>query len=84
MSLNISKILCMSFFLLLFLSGCATLKSDFEQAKRIDSIQAYDEFLKKYPNSEFSNQALIRMEELLKIQEKIQAEEEKKREEKKK
>jgi len=48
--------------------GCSTVKSDFEKTRRIDSVRAYDLFLKFHPNSEYSDEARRCKEELLRIQ----------------
>jgi hypothetical protein len=45
--------------------GCATLKGDFEKAKKEDSVESYEEFLSKHPVSEYSTQATSRLEELI-------------------
>jgi len=50
------------------LVGCATAKSDFARARRLDSVQAYDQFLQRYPTSEFSRTASERRKELLRLQ----------------
>jgi len=42
--------------------GCATTKSDWEKAQRLNTIEAYQEFLRKYPNSEFTSDAKKKME----------------------
>jgi outer membrane protein assembly factor BamD (BamD/ComL family) len=45
--------------------GCATLKGDFEKARKEDSITSYEEFLSKHPVSEYTTQATSRLEELI-------------------
>jgi len=50
-------------FMILF-SACATMKGNFEKARRTDNIRAYQEFLAKHPESEFSQQVKLRIEEL--------------------
>ena len=49
---------------LLFLVGCATPKKDWEKAQRLNTIEAYEEFLQKHPDSEFAYEAKHKIEEL--------------------
>jgi len=51
-------------FLIVVISGCATASSAFKSAKQEDTVAAYEEYLAKYPDSEFSRQAETRLEEL--------------------
>lgn len=37
--------------------GCATVKGDWEKAQRLNTVEAYQRFLNKHPQSEFSNGA---------------------------
>lgn len=46
------------------LTGCATTEGDWRKTQRANSTHAYEKFLKKHPNSEFSNEARKRVEEL--------------------
>jgi len=39
-------------------------KQDFKKARRLDTIDAYTAFLKKYPGAKFAQQAMTRLEEL--------------------
>ena len=70
MMLDRTKEKCLVFIIILILSGCATVKNDFEQASRIDSIPAYEKFLKKHPNTEFEQAAQARVRELEEQEEK--------------
>ena len=47
-----------------FISSCATMHRNWEAAKSTDTIQAYEEFLKRYPEGKFSDEACSRLEEL--------------------
>ena len=49
---------------LLFLVGCATPKKDWEKAQRLNTIEAYEEFLQKHPDSEFAYKAKRKIEEI--------------------
>jgi len=51
-------------FLLSVLAGCATVQGDWENAKKSDSVYAYQAFLGNHPNSEFDGQAKARIEEI--------------------
>ncbi len=44
--------------------GCATTRSQWEAAKARDSIEAYTDFLARYPASEFSDAARVRTSQL--------------------
>ncbi|MCU4137430.1 MAG: hypothetical protein MW689_001001 [Thermodesulfobacteria bacterium] len=46
------------------LVGCATPKKNWEKAQRLNTIEAYQEFLQKHPNSEFAYEAKRKIEEL--------------------
>jgi cell division protein FtsN len=48
----------------LALSGCSRQQSDWEKTRATNSTDAYELFLKKYPNGEFSSQAKARVKEL--------------------
>lgn len=49
---------------LLFTSGCAITEKRWKVATSEDTVSSYETFLKRYPNSEFTNKALIRLEQL--------------------
>ena len=51
-------------FLILGLAGCATTKRDWEKTQTADTVSAYQEFLSKHPQTEFSGQANTRIEQL--------------------
>lgn len=46
------------------LIGCATTKEDWGNAQNLNTIEAYQEFLQKYPNSGFSKEAQTKLEPL--------------------
>jgi cell division protein FtsN len=48
----------------LALSGCSRQQSDWEKTRASNTTDAYELFLKKYPNGEFSAQAKARVKEL--------------------
>ena len=48
----------------LFLNSCATTKDDWQIATQIHTVEAYSNFLQKYPNSEFSSDAMKKIEDL--------------------
>ncbi len=52
------------FFLCLLLCACASPEKDWQLASRDDSPNAYLEFLAKHPDSEFADQARLRIKEL--------------------
>lgn len=54
--------------LIFLLLGCAATKNAFNQAKAEDTISSYENFLAKYPQSEFTAEANNRLEELKKIE----------------
>ena len=52
------------FFISMFLAfslTCFAQKGKWEKAQRKNTIESYQEFLKKYPNSEFSNDAILKL-----------------------
>ncbi len=51
-------------FVLVFLGGCATMQSHWQAAKSADTIEAYEEFLKQYPEGDLSNQTRKRLDSL--------------------
>jgi outer membrane protein assembly factor BamD (BamD/ComL family) len=50
--------------LILGLSGCASVRGQWQQAKRKDTIQAYRAFIHKYPNSPFTEKAREKLESI--------------------
>ncbi len=55
-------------FSLALITACATPESRYARAMKKDSISAYSEFIGAYPDSVLTLQALIRIHELLRIQ----------------
>jgi cell division septation protein DedD len=57
---------CLVVFLtaLLAISGCSRQQSDWEKTRAANTADAYEQFLKRYPNGEFSAQAQARVKEL--------------------
>jgi cell division septation protein DedD len=49
---------------LLAISGCSRQQSDWEKTRAANTADAYEQFLKRYPNGEFSAQAQARVKEL--------------------
>jgi hypothetical protein len=47
-----------------FLSGCASLSRDWDRATTQDSSTAYESFLKRHPDSQYTSEAKARIEEL--------------------
>lgn len=52
------------FGLILLIVGCASVASHYSEVREIDTIEAYEEFIQKYPDSEFSNEAKEQIDEL--------------------
>ena len=50
--------------ILVFVFACSTAKPQYMEARRIDTIAAYQGFLKNHPVSEYSNTAKTRIEEI--------------------
>src|ERR1700753_1118310 len=48
----------------LLVAGCSRQQSDWEKTRAANTTDAYELFLKKYPNGEFSAQAQARVKEL--------------------
>jgi len=46
------------------LAGCSRQQSDWEKARAANSAEAYEQFLKSYPNGEFTAQGQARLKEL--------------------
>jgi len=55
-------ILCCS--LVIALSGCSRQQSDWQKTRETNTVDAYEQFLKKYPSGEFTAQAQARAKEL--------------------
>src|SRR5260370_18561532 len=52
------------FALLLGVSGCSRQQSDWEKTRAANTTDAYEQFIRKYPNGEFTAQAQARVKEL--------------------
>ncbi len=52
------------FALLLGVSGCSRQQSDWEKTRTANTTDSYEQFIKKYPNGEFTAQAQARVKEL--------------------
>ena len=50
--------------LLLGLSGCSRQQSDWEKTRAANTTDSYEQFIRKYPNGEFTAQAQARVKEL--------------------
>jgi cell division protein FtsN len=57
-------LLALSLALVLVLSACSRQQSDWEKTRAANTTDAYELFLKKYPNGEFTAQAEARVKEL--------------------
>lgn len=53
-----------AFSIVILMIGCATMKGGWENASRINTIAAYEEFIKKYPDSDYVAQAGERLKTL--------------------
>jgi len=49
------------FVILVLMIGCATMKSRWQKTRLRDTVEAYEQFLDKYPNSDFSDAAHARL-----------------------
>ena len=49
---------------LIGLAGCSRQQSDWQKTREANSVEAYEQFLKKYPSGEFTAQAQARLKEL--------------------
>src|ERR1700682_4477589 len=56
--------ICLGLALLLGLSGCSRQQSDWEKTRAANTTDSYEQFIKKYPNGEFTAQAEARVKEL--------------------
>src|SRR6202140_2043195 len=54
----------LGFALLLGLSGCSRQQSDWEKTRAANTADSYEQFIRKYPNGEFTAQAQARVKEL--------------------
>jgi len=52
------------FALLLGISGCSRQQSDWEKTRAANTTDSYEQFIRKYPNGEFTAQAQARVKEL--------------------
>ena len=59
---SLSRILALS--LVLAVLGCAATKRDWDHAQQLNTVESYQSFLRKYPQSEFAVEAKARIEEL--------------------
>lgn len=64
-------LLFISLLLLSFIVSCSSPKSEFEEVKKADTIEAYQAFLIKYPNSKFVDAAKNRVKQL-EVEEKLE------------
>jgi outer membrane protein assembly factor BamD (BamD/ComL family) len=55
--------------LVMVLVGCTSIHSDFKRAQSLNTISAYQSFLDAHPDSQYTNQARIRITELSRQQE---------------
>ena len=53
-----------TFIISLFLFGCATVGKDWKSAQETNSIQSFNEFLEKHPQSEYTKEAKFKIENL--------------------
>src|ERR1700716_2207932 len=52
------------FALLLVIAGCSRQQSDWEKTRAANTTDSYEQFIKKYPNGEFTAQAQARVKDL--------------------
>jgi cell division protein FtsN len=57
-------VLCVCVALLLGAGGCSRQQSDWEKTRAANTTDSYEQFLKRYPNGEFTAQAKARVKEL--------------------
>jgi len=50
-------------FVVLFTYACSTAQKDYEKARQVDTITAYQDFLSKHPQTDYTKTATIRIEE---------------------
>lgn len=51
-------------FIAFFLSGCASMESRYGETRSLDTIAAYEDFIRSYPDSPFTKEARKRFQEL--------------------
>src|ERR1700693_5377953 len=54
----------LGFALLLGISGCSRQQSDWEKTRAANTTDSYEQFIRRYPNGEFTAQAQARVKEL--------------------
>jgi cell division septation protein DedD len=62
--MRISMVAALSMALAAGMAGCSRQQSDWQKARGVNSIDSYEQFIKKYPASEFTAQAQARVKEL--------------------
>jgi cell division septation protein DedD len=62
--MRISMVAALSAALAAGMAGCSRQQSDWQKARGVNSIDSFEQFLKKYPDSEFTAQAQARVKEL--------------------
>jgi hypothetical protein len=63
MAMN-KAVIGLCFTLLLGIYGCSRQQSDWEKSRTANTTDSYEQFIKKYPNGEFTAQAQARLKEL--------------------
>jgi hypothetical protein len=63
MTMN-KAVIGLCFTLLLGIYGCSRQQSDWEKSRTANTTDSYEQFIKKYPNGEFTAQAQARLKEL--------------------
>src|SRR6202051_3492166 len=65
MKISMNKaVIGLCFALLLGIGGCSRQQSDWEKTRAANTAESYEQFIKKYPNGEFTAQAQARVKEL--------------------
>jgi hypothetical protein len=59
-----SIVITVALVILLPLPGLASERSSYQRAKKTDTVEAYDEFLERYPNGKLATEAEHRLEQL--------------------
>src|SRR6202051_3435672 len=59
-----NAVIGLGFALLLGISGCSRQQSDWEKTRAANTTDSYEQFIRKYPNGEFTAQAQARVKEL--------------------
>src|SRR5580700_5706993 len=57
-------VLSMCCAVVLVMSGCSRQQSDWQKTRETNTVEAYEQFLKKYPSGEFTAQAQARVKEM--------------------